>query len=71
MCFCVFLQKLGAIFSNQTTLGAIFGQIFRDFARIFDKSKLWVCACTPASYTIGYVTNVTIRSRFLLYVGLI
>jgi len=30
--------------------------IFRDFCRIFDKSKFWGCACTtssPASYTAG------------------
>jgi len=47
---CVFLQTLGAIFSNQTTLGIIFARIFRDFAQIFkdfarnfDKPKLlWV-----------------------------
>jgi len=42
MCFCVFLQRLSAILSNQTMLGAIssrifknFAQIFRDFAQIF------------------------------------
>jgi len=33
--FHMILQKLVGIFSNQTTLGAIFSQIFRDFARIF------------------------------------
>ena len=41
----VFLQKLGAIFSR------IFGdcaQIFKDFARIFDKSKLWGVLESPA-----------------------
>jgi len=45
--FCLFLQKLGGLFSNQTTLGTIFSrifsdfaQIFKDFGRIFDKSKL-------------------------------
>jgi len=32
---CVFLQLLGAIFGNQTTLGAIFARILRDFAPIF------------------------------------
>jgi len=31
---------VGAIFWNETTLGTIFAWIFRDFARIFDKSKL-------------------------------
>jgi len=45
------------------TLGAIFAQIFRDFAqiflpRIFDKSKFWGYAFTssiPASYTTVYI----------------
>ena len=51
---CVFLQMLGAIFRRQTTLGAIFvrisrdfvqifshfDHIFMDFAYIFDKSRL-------------------------------
>jgi len=36
--FMCFLEILGAIFSNQTTLGAIFAQIFSEFARVFDKS---------------------------------
>jgi len=31
----VFFQTLGAIFLNQTTLGAISAQIFKDFAKIF------------------------------------
>jgi len=38
---------LGASFSNQTTLAAIFAQIFNDFARIFDKSKLLVVRLHP------------------------
>ena len=29
------MQTLGAIFSNQTSLGTIFAQIFRDFAKVF------------------------------------
>jgi len=40
------LQTLGSVFGNQTTLGAIFdrivrdfAQIFRNFAQIYDKSK--------------------------------
>ena len=40
-------------FLSQTTLGAIFIQIFRNFARIFTRSKVWGCICnpcTPASY---------------------
>jgi len=32
---CVFVQTLGAIFWSQTTLGAIFARIFRDFAQVF------------------------------------
>jgi len=43
-----------AIFSNQNTLGAIFSQIstdftriFRDFAQIFTKSKLWGVRLQP------------------------
>jgi len=31
----VLFQTLGAIFLNQTTLGAISAQIFKDFAKIF------------------------------------
>jgi len=56
MNFRVFLQTMGAIFSNQTRLGVIFAGIFRNFvqflrdfshtikdsARIFGKSKLLV-----------------------------
>jgi len=40
VCFCVFLKTLGDIFSNQTTLGAIFDRMFRNVAQIFNKSKL-------------------------------
>jgi len=57
---CVFLQTLGAILWNQTTLDAIFArifrhfaQIFKDFARIFNKSKLLGVLLHPASYTTG------------------
>jgi len=42
------------MFCSQTTLEAIFARIFRDFSRIFDKSKLWGCACTPASHTTAF-----------------
>jgi len=35
--FMCVLWTLGAIFWNQTTFATIFAQIFRDFARIFDK----------------------------------
>jgi len=38
---------LGVIFRNQTTLAAIFVQLFSDFARIFDKSKLFGNALAP------------------------
>jgi len=48
---CVFLQTLGAIFLSQTTLGAIFGQICRDFAQIFSKSKLLGVALAQPSRT--------------------
>ena len=42
---CVFLE----------TLGAIFAQIFRDFARMFENQNFWECAGTPCtpSYTTG------------------
>jgi len=41
-CFCVFLQTLGAMFSNQTTLGAICARLFRDCAQIFrDFSRIF------------------------------
>jgi len=40
------LQTLGAIFSNQTKLGAIFAHIFRDFLKVFkDFAQIFtVCA---------------------------
>jgi len=36
---CVFLE----------TLGAIFAQIFRDFARMFENQNFWECAGTPCT----------------------
>jgi len=33
-----FLQKLGAVFGSQTTLGATFTWTFKDFAQIFRDS---------------------------------
>jgi len=44
------------VFFSQT-LGAIFSRIFRDFAQIINKSKLFgvrFLPCTPASYSTGY-----------------
>jgi len=38
--FMCFSGTVGCHFWNQTTLAANFAQIFSDFARIFDKSKL-------------------------------
>ena len=50
---CVFVQTLGAILWNQTRLGTIFSRNFRDFAQIFNKSKLLGVRFHPASYTTG------------------
>lgn len=53
----IFLQTLGANVWSQTMLGTIFApigfsrefaEIFMGFAQIFNKSKLCVCAFTPA-----------------------
>jgi len=63
----VFWQTLGAIFSSQTTLGAIFAWIFRNFAQIFNKSKLLgvrLHPCYPGSYTT--VQRYLISSCFAL-----
>jgi len=37
---CVFLQTLDGIFWSQAALGTMFAWIFKDFAKIFNKSKL-------------------------------
>jgi len=62
---CVFLQTLGAIFWSQTTLGAIFTRIFRDFAQIFRKSKLLGGACTHTSNTTAFHNNIV--GNFMVY----
>ena len=69
--FTCFSANVGAMFWNQTTLGAIFVQIFREFARgfsefarIINKSELlgWVnqnfWGELPASYTT-VITSVS------------
>jgi len=55
---CIFLQTLGAIFWNQTTLGAIsarFPEILPKFSGILPgfstTQNFWGWACIPASYT--------------------
>jgi len=72
----VFLQTLGAIFRSQTTLGAIFAQIFsdfvrifrdfvqifRDFARIFDKSKILGVRLHPL-HTVPLYNIATLCNR--------
>ena len=69
---CVFLQTLDAIFWSQTTLGAIFAlifrdftqvfrgfaQIFRDFPQIFSKSKLLGLHQHPCLSTLLTTTKI-------------
>jgi len=42
---------LGTIFLIQTTLGAIFARIFRDFSRISRSQNFWGYAFTPRTLT--------------------
>jgi len=51
-----FSTNVGAILWKQTTLGAIFGRIFSDFAQVFrdlpgflTNQNFWRCACTPCT----------------------
>jgi len=59
----VILHVLGAISSNQSTLGAIFARIFRDLTRIFTKSKLLGGPFNSASYT----TDLSVKSPFTCF----
>jgi len=45
----------------------IFVHIFRDFARIYDKSELWRCACTSACYTTAQNINPINNNSVLLF----
>ena len=61
--FMWFCTRWAPFFSYKSVLGAIFSHIFRDFVRIFTRSKFLGCACTPctpASYT-------TVEACLLLY----
>ena len=77
----VILPTLGAFFSNQTTLGAIFAGILVRFSKICPdfyrvcldfqgfspNQNFWVCACTPASYTTDCFH---FRAAVFVHVGL-
>jgi len=72
---CVFLQTLGAIFWRQQRwapflprFSEILSAFFRNFARIFNVSKLLGCACTsptPTSYTTASTWLANLRQWFL------
>jgi len=63
-----FLQTSGVLFWIQTTLGAVYSRIFRDFYQIFSKSNISACACTPCTLTSNTTAfHSSIIDNFLAY----
>jgi len=74
---CAFLQTLGTNFSNQTTLGAIFSWICRDFAQIFKdftefstNRNFWRCACTSPPTALHLFMATHCFGRILILASL-
>ena len=61
MVFTCFFAKVGRQFLKSNEVVCLFCPDFQDFARIFTKTKLLGCACTPctpAPYTTAPYTTV-------------
>jgi len=53
MCFCVFLQTLGAIFQTKQSWAPFLTGFLGILPRFSTNQNFWGCACTPTSYTTG------------------
>ena len=61
------MQTLGAILSNQTSLGAIFAQIFRDFAKVFTEFIQIYTNFVRIFKDFSRICNISKRSGVLLH----